>query len=732
MDFKRTRASTKFYSVLLIVAIILLIFTGSMAHHQIKRMQKSADMVSHTYQVNDAIGTLFSHYFRLESEEFRKNLLQGNMSREKLRDYVIAGQIVFDSLNNLVDENASQLNHLKDIKALEGRLYEQLIVVGDSMDDEFGTVGNVAFKNGKFSQTLFKIRSINDQMRAEERRLMLSRKADYSNTKLLAPLTTLILGSFALFVFIVSFLRIYRNKQRLQRSEALLKQILSSTDNIVNYFEPILDAKNNISDFKIIFANECTRTYLSLDPEKIVGKPISKIFPHFVLNGEFEKLVQCFEKKTKIILNRVILVNGEKMWFESIITASAEGVLLTDRNFTEEERAKEELMSLNELLEDQNNALLEVNQQLKTQNTIFKDAENVANIGSYIWCLDNGKMTISDNFYRILGFAPDAFEVSFQSYRNFIHPDDLEGYDRLGEETVELGKSTVQNYRIVDSQGNIRHLYLNGHFVEKEGRPVSMGVVQDITNRVKKNEDLRVRNVELERSNAELESFNRVTSHDLQEPLRKIQMFISRVDRENISEKNVEYLVNIQSAAIRMRSLISRLLSYSRIDSTHTAFEKVDLNTILNTVIDELSLAINESGATVTADKLPVVQGISYQMEQLFDNLISNALKYSAPEIIPKIVIQSEIIHRNKIPENFYKSALHYHKLTFSDNGIGFEQTHADKIFEVFQRLHPQSEYSGTGIGLAICKKIIDNHYGFIYARGELDKGSVFILYLPA
>lgn len=732
MDLNRTRSSTKFYAVLLIGALMLLIFTGSMAYRQIKRMQKSADMVSHTYQVNDAIGTLFSHYFRLESEEFRKNLLEGNMSREKLRDYVSAGQIVFDSLHNLVDENASQLTHLKNIKALEGKLYEPLTIVGDSIVDEFGTVGNGAFKNGKFSQTLFEIRSINEQMRAEERRLMLSRKADYNNTKLLAPLTTLILGSFALFVFIVSFLRIYRNKQRLRRSEALLQRILSTTDNIVNYYEPILDTNTNISDFKIIFANECNRTYLGLDPEKIVGKPISKIFPHFMLNGEFEKLVQCFEKKTKIILNRGILINGEKMWFESLITPSAEGVLVTARNFTEEERAKEELISLNERLEDQNNALSEVNQQLKMQNTIFKDAENVANIGSYVWYLDTGNATISDNFYLILGLAPDAFEVSFQSYRNFVHPDDLEIYDRLRKETVELGKSTVQNYRIIDSQGNTRHLYLNGHFVEKEGRPVSLGVVQDITNRVKKNEDLRVRNVELERSNAELESFNRVTSHDLQEPLRKIQMFISRVDRDNLSEKTVEYLVNIENAATRMRSLISRLLSYSRIDSTHAAFEKVDLNTILNTVMEGLSLAISERGATVTADRLPVIQGISYQMEQLFDNLISNALKYCAPDVFPNIVIHSEMIHRDKIPENFYKSALHYHKLTFADNGIGFEQTHADKIFEVFQRLHPQSEYSGTGIGLAICKKIINNHFGFMYARGELDKGSVFILYLPA
>jgi signal transduction histidine kinase len=152
----------------------------------------------------------------------------------------------------------------------------------------------------------------------------------------------------------------------------------------------------------------------------------------------------------------------------------------------------------------------------------------------------------------------------------------------------------------------------------------------------------------------------------------------------------------------------------------------------LDKVKDELSIRVKETGATIVAEKLPTINGIFFQMEQLFNNLISNALKYSTSNTSPHITILSEKVNQKQIPEPFFKTAKHFYKLTFADFGIGFEQDKADKIFEVFQRLHQKSEYSGTGMGLAICKKISENHYGFIYATSEPGKGSVFVVYLPA
>ncbi|WP_245726512.1 ATP-binding protein [Pricia antarctica] len=718
---------------MLTLAIALLIFTASMAYSQIKRMQRSAERVARTYQVSDAIGTLFSHYFRLESEDFREELLEEGRFEENLKDYMAEGIIVFDSLHGLVRGNASQLKLLDDIQALEDTLYENLVFAGDSINGNAKIVKGHSFPTRKISSTLFQIRNINDLMRAEERRLMQARKNEYSSNKFLAPLTTLLLGFFALFVFLVSFLLIYRNKLRVRESQAFLQNVLDTTDNIVNYYEPLFNSEKNIIDFNIVYANECNRSYLGLDPEKIIGKPISRVFPHLMLNGEFEQLIQCYEENRKLILDREILAQAGKMWFESIITPMADGILVTIRNFTEEEQVKEELVSLNERLKDQNDELLKLNQEFQIQNSIFKDAEIVAGIGSYIWHLDDGSATMSDNLYRILGYEPDSFNVSYQSYRKFIHPDDLEIYDRLGEETVEIGKSTIQNYRVIDRKGKIKHLYIKGEYVEKEGRPVSFGVVQDITSRVAKDEDLRLRNLELERSNAELQSFNQVASHDLQEPLRKIQMFISRIAGNNaLSRNDGEDLKKIGNSAIRMRSLIDNLLNYSRIDFKHENFEKIDLNIVLAKVTEDLSVRIDETGATLAVDKLPVINGISFQMEQLFDNLISNALKYSSQNVTPHLVIQSEKVDCEQIPHTFYKTAKYFYKMTFADNGIGFEQDKAEKIFEVFQRLHLKSEYSGTGIGLAICKKIIENHYGFIYTTSEPGKGSVFVIYLPA
>jgi light-regulated signal transduction histidine kinase (bacteriophytochrome) len=258
---------------------------------------------------------------------------------------------------------------------------------------------------------------------------------------------------------------------------------------------------------------------------------------------------------------------------------------------------------------------------------------------------------------------------------------------------------------------------------------------RNITEERQKTEALRSNNHELIRSNEELQSFNRVVSHDLQEPLRKIQLFISRIsedDKETLSEKLRLYFDKIESAAERMQTLINNLLTYSSMEGKHRNFESVNLNEILEKVKADLVNTIDETGAILNFGNLPIIKGVSHQFEQLFSNLISNAIKYRSENRIPQITIRSEKISRNKLPEIFYKSENFYHKITVTDNGIGFHAKHSKKIFEVFQRLHHKSEYSGTGIGLSICKKVVENHRGYIFATSEPEKGSVFVLYLPA
>jgi signal transduction histidine kinase len=244
--------------------------------------------------------------------------------------------------------------------------------------------------------------------------------------------------------------------------------------------------------------------------------------------------------------------------------------------------------------------------------------------------------------------------------------------------------------------------------------------------------------VELKHTNAELEQFSNVASHDLQEPLRKIRTFSERLSRKNANNLDDDgkfTLTRINDAARRMQDLINDLLMFSQATNfSEKKFESVNLNTIISSVKDELSLSIAEKKAqiSIVPAVLPTLNVIPFQMHQLFANLISNALKYSKSGLSPVIevshdvVIGADIEHiEGVLPENQY-----YH-FAVNDNGIGFENMYNEKIFVIFQRLHNRNEYTGTGIGLTICRRIVTNHRGFIIADAEEGIGSTFHIYLP-
>jgi PAS domain S-box-containing protein len=266
-------------------------------------------------------------------------------------------------------------------------------------------------------------------------------------------------------------------------------------------------------------------------------------------------------------------------------------------------------------------------------------------------------------------------------------------------------------------------------------------VTRDLTERkiaeeklIRYAESIERKNKMLEQANKELESFSYIASHDLQEPLRKIQAFTSRLlqkENDNLSEWGKDVFNKVQISANRMQRLIEALLNFSRLDKATEGFELVDTNMLLDEIKSQLQDVIESKKAVIQSDQLPVMDVIPVQFQQLLSNLLTNALKYSKMDVAPVVKISYGLKEGRMIPGNSKLDLNKYHHISVSDNGIGFDQQYAEKIFELFQRLHGKSEYEGTGIGLAICKKIIENHNGFINATGQPGLGSEFNIYIP-
>ncbi len=349
----------------------------------------------------------------------------------------------------------------------------------------------------------------------------------------------------------------------------------------------------------------------------------------------------------------------------------------------------------------------------------LRRAQEIAHLGSWELDLVNNRLSWSDEVYRICGLQPQEFGASYEAFLEAVHPDDRAAVDAAYSGSLRDGRDTYEiEHRLVrKSDGEVRIVHEKcEHIRDGAGRMIrSIGMVQDITERKRADEDLKKALSELERSNKELEQFAYVASHDLQEPLRMVASYVKLLEKKykgQLDEKADQYIHFAVDGALRMQKLIEGLLAYSRI-GRGGEFTLVDTNEVFSHVVSNLSAALLESHAVITKDDLPRVSGDETQFMQLFQNLIGNAVKFRKPEVPPLVHVSAKRERRNWV-------------FSVRDNGIGMDPAYANRIFLIFQRLHTREEYPGTGIGLALCKKIVERHHGRIWVESAPGEGAIF------
>ena len=516
--------------------------------------------------------------------------------------------------------------------------------------------------------------------------------------------------------------KVLEHTDELKQSRAFLQSVLNTTKNIITSYEAIYDKDKRISDFKIVYCNDEMFAYTNMSQEEIIGKTCKEIFPSIFSNGVFERLVKCVTSGEPDKYEVKSIKNIEPVWFEtSIIRLNNNGVTVTATNITEERNAEIKLENLNK--------------QLIFQNELFRHAEESSKQGNYSWNLDTAESTYSDNFFKLLGYEPGEFKTLINHFKNHIHPDDLEYVMKQIQKIIESKGVNEWEFRMITKNGQSFYTKSTGMIITTSGERLLVGTIQDISQEKEASLQLEKMNINLERQNEELASFTYIASHDLQEPLRKIMTFSSRLQdkyKGQLPDEAKNYLDKVDESAKRMAKLILDLLEYSRLINEENLFVKTDLNEVIENVLDDFELVIEQKKAVIRYEKMLVIEAIPLHINQLFYNLLSNALKFSKTDMVPVINISSHLLTQEDIKKYpNLNMQLPYYEIVISDNGIGFEQKYDQQIFVIFQRLNRRDEYEGTGIGLAICKKIVDNHHGIIFVDSNLNEGSTFHIILP-
>lgn len=364
------------------------------------------------------------------------------------------------------------------------------------------------------------------------------------------------------------------------------------------------------------------------------------------------------------------------------------------------------------------------------------EAESILAFGSFEFHSFEDAGFWSEGMYQLFEYGAERPPVTYSTFLSQLSPDRRKENELKPSAMTPDAQEYTAEWDIVTKKGQAKRVQIIGRRITNAEQQAvkDIGIVRDVTRLRAQETQLQKAVEDLQRSNKELEEFAYIASHDLQEPLRKISTFGGRLLEKYATSLNSDgdlYLSRIMAAADSMRALIENLLEFSRISRIKQPFVPLNLDFVLHQVKEELELNIEEAGVMITADALPVIDASAMQMRQLFSNIINNAIKFRRADIPPEIQIRAHCLTPSEKRNYGLTADKEYIALRFADNGIGFEEEYASRIFQIFQRLHGKADYPGSGIGLAICKKIVDHHGGKIFAESRSGSGACFTIILP-
>ena len=579
------------------------------------------------------------------------------------------------------------------------------------------------------------LRGVASRIRAAEEKVFRERESSETDLRNIAPIYLLIYGLVPMVGLVYLFTRLLDGLERRRKAEEKLKEniidvrkqaamheftqvtlrkILDSSLNGIMAFRSIRNDRNQIEDFSWILANIISVAALGLAEQELIGKRLLATMPENKTDGLFDRYCKVVETGIPLQFEHHRVNGSIDQWLYITVVKLEDGCIATFSDIT--------LRKLQDLLFEERALLL-------------NEAEDLSNMGSWKWT-EKDNLIWSDGLYKVFK-KERGIQPSWNSFLENVHPDDAGLVLEFVSNMVARQTPAKLDYRILlDDQVHYLSMSMKPMRPDDGQPPSILGAVVDITDMKAYENQLKQYTAELQRSNEDLEQFAFIASHDLQEPLRKIRAFGDRLSTKFHNELDVtgqDYIARMQSAAARMQLLIQDILAFSQVSRNIAEYENLNMRRLIDEVVDDLGAQMRRERGTVRIGSLPNVNGDRAQIKRLFQNLVSNGLKFHKEQEKPIVEVNGRVLKGVQVWEEYGKTAVagNYVTISVKDNGIGFDEKYKERIFNIFQRLHGRTEYEGTGIGLSICRRIVANHRGLIFTKSEQNVGSEFIVILP-